>query len=421
MSYSCTRALGRPRDERTRLEDIENPGEKTYHEIHEEYIDTEVELHESSSDTYYILRLEELDMAAKDWDKELDEYFDELGDDSLEHAEPGRLSFGRYRALAVDAADTEFHVEPAMSGSHPSIRWPEKAHPDLLVSHDDWEYEDYKDLQEQVLFFVNGYAHPSSYSEHGVYVLKGNQSSYIGEFSELNLLDFGALGPKTELELSSDMLYRPHEDDRYYNRAYLDLDTSLEGKTLLLSIGGYLHVLDDLYKVVGERNVMINFNRYPIVRRYFESLRQIDLSDIEYTPINNNEWQRYTHELIESERFIEQLLDLPQSFAIILDTSPVYVERHPLQSAHLDGVFYSYRKPVSLLQIQRGRMRAYRCTQEEDTYVLNIAGDLLERYHFDDTHLDDLETVAPWRRPHQPWYRDRAQLVEIGREVIEHR
>ena len=421
MSYQCIKAVGRPRVSEdyhhrhafVRYEQIEDVGSKTHKQITDDYRDVYLLIENTYKEKTIRVSIFDLDLALY-VNETLDEYLERIDVDALELDRPSTLKIETKRAQFFDEADTTFSIEPSRSGSHPTQRWPDSAHPDLLLTHSGWDYENYKDLHYNTIFFINGYAHRSSYSKNGLYVIDANTSSNIASNSELGMLDLSSIGSIEQINLSSDMLYRPHPENRYYDRAYLDLPTSLSSKTVLLSLGGYLHLLDDIYEVISDGSIAIDFTRYPFVRRYFESIEQIDLSKIEYTPYDRNDHQRYLDELIKSEDTIKSFLDLSQTFAIVIDQPNVFIERHKLEYSSMHGVFYAYEKPKGLIQTQRGRMRNYRCEYEDGTYVVNIQEHLLPNYHFDYTELGELQTVAPWKRPHKPYIADTATRIELG-------
>lgn len=419
MTYQVSKAFVRPKDDRRRIiqnDDIKN---KTYRQITDENVFITLELYNTQLDRYFIVEFENLDDFNLTRETTLDEYLSSLVPNSIVNERQGRLETKTSHVRSVAESDTDFIVEPASKGKHPTIRWPESVHKDIRIYRDDYEYEDFKNLQENTLFFINGFAHRSTYDEHGVYVLDANITKKKANEGELNMLDFHALGGIEEVDINSDMLFKiDSEEDEHYNYAYLEFSQDLTDKTILLSLGGYLHVLDTVYHRLNNHVIQINFNRYPFVRRYFESNLHLDLSNIEYTPIDTNDYQRYTNELISSQSTIKQFLDLVQSFAIIIDSPFVFSERTPLEHSHLQGLFYSHQKLKSPIQIQRGRIRSYRQEHEQGIYAINLADDRLPIYHFNYNGITDLQTLAPWKNPHQPYYHDRAHVLEIGLDIL---
>lgn len=420
MTYTINKAFGR--DSNQRLVNIDDPVNQTYHALTQQYRNIQLELENNQVSGTYTVALEQLGSNIRA-NETLNDYLTRIGDDTIPHTQLGTLDIRTDVITHANAFSVGFHVEPALSGSHPTLRWPESAYSDLLLSIDGGTQSDYEHLHNTSIVHINGFTHRTSASPYGLYVIDGNKSFTISGETEVTITDLSNIGQVEQLSLSSTMIERVQTPTKLNDQCYLDLGQSLEGKTVLVSIGGYLHFFDDLVEVIGDTLVKIHFARYPHIQRYFESKAYLDMGSITYTPMDKNDEQRLVSDFLDNEDYIKQLLDLEQSFALIVDQAPLFVETYPLQWSHLVANYYTYERPKQPLVLQRGRFRSYRYHHVfadqnqiigQDYYVVNLADDYLPQYHFETIPISMRHSVTPQKIPSQPWFRDRPHVLNMG-------
>lgn len=332
-----------------------------------------------------------------------------LGNRSLP-TKPGTITRNEVHVRFWDAWRTQLKINPSRMGSHPESNYSASEKRDLLLSGLDL---DYLQLQQQTLVTVNGLLHLTSGSGHGLYVVDG---AYQRDRTMVGLLDFSDVGNVEQVPLTSDMLYRPHPDNQYYQQAHLNLGRSLEGRYVLLSIGGYLHAYDDFYRLIGDGLLQLDFNSYPMIQRYYESKDLIDLNSLPVTQYENGWNLRSVDELLRSDDTIAALLDLPQSFAILIDAPDLYVDRIPLEKTQFAGTYINYHQPYLPLQCQRGKLKEYWWQEDYGQWVVRVDDNKVPNYQFETSSFEDQTMVTNQRLPARRFRYDRAYWLDIGRE-----
>jgi hypothetical protein len=380
-----------------------------------DYHSAQIELAHPTLSSEQYLTLDAIRERVTDQSLTFDEWLDTLGDASL----PTVLGKPQLKTVTVDHRDgwmSGFNVEPTRMGSHPDNDWAAEHEVDLLLTRPD---TDYRKLYDNCLVTVNGLVRQTSYSEQGLYVVNGAQAKVGSSETNLSLTDFSKLGGLEFVNLTKEMLYRPQEAAKHYQYAHLNLGVDTENRTVLLVLGGYLHILDNLYKEIGNGLIQIDFNNYPMIQRYYDSrsLMNVALLDAQLESFEQNESQRVVSELLRSETTIENFLDLPESFAVVVNTPNLYVERHQVERSGLPGIFFWHDVPRWPLLCQRGKLKEYWAQDDDGKWVISCESNLVPNYQFEHTHYETLVSVTDHKVPSNPYYADRGYLLEIGKDL----
>ena len=412
MNYTYLYAIAKPKEAGSRWVNVDLSGH-TFAELYDIYRDARIAIDYPTFETDYYVELDDIRSLVDDPNFTLNEWLTSLGDRSL----PIKEGAPKIKVRTVECCDvwmSRFKPKAVRMDSHPDVDWGDEQATDLLLTAED---VDYKDAYRRLLVSVDGFVHRTSYSKDGLYVVDGAKGRIGANRTTLSLMDFGDVGELQFVDIRPTMLYRPHKDGKYYQYAHLNLGVSTENKTVMLVIGGYPHILDDTYKVIGDGLVQIDFNNYPMIQRYFESKQFVDWDHVTFSEVGSMGSQRLTRELLTSEATIEGLLYGSQTFAVLIDSPDVYVERHQVQKTDLPGIFLAYQRPVWPLETLRGRWVPYWAHEEEDRWIINCGDNALPNYVFEHTEYEDLYSVTDQKIPSQPYYRDRGFLIEIGRDL----
>lgn len=369
--------------------------------------------HPTYEDPRY-MDLEEIRPLVKDIELTLPQWLNGL-DGLSPPSHIGTLDLTIKKIFHVDARMAEFKVELERMGTHPDNDWPRGHLPDLLITKDG---VDYQDLYDHCLVSVNGLIHRMSYSENGVYVVDGAYGMREANVTDIALTSFKEVGKLEVVDLTDDMIYQPNEELPLHDKTYLDLGKPLDGKTVMISIGGYLHVLDNIYQVVGDQQIMIDFKKYPMVQRYYESKGLVDISGYDFTEFDHNEDQRVTAELIRNDDWIRHLINCPSTFVVIVDASDIYQVKHQLEKTCYPGRYFAHSRPTLPLIVKRGMMKPYWAHEEDGIWVVNCSDNLYPNYQFEHNGYEELYSVAPQRVPSAPVSYGRGFLWEIGKETV---
>lgn len=342
----------------------------------------------------------------------VEQWLSENGDRSL----PTTREMPTFETRTVtysDAVRANYDVQTTKPGVHPEAYFPESEKTDLLLSRPG---TDYAFFYKHCLVTVNGYIHQTSYSPHGIYVTDGRRSGKIANLTQVGIISFEKVGAITPVPITDSMFYKPRPDAKLRQGAYLKLNQDLTNKTLLLVLGGYLHVLDEAYQMVGDNLVKINLGRLPLVHRLFESRNYIDLASLEL-PVSDRNPEMVALDDLYSDHSLKAYLKLSQTFFLIVDCPELYVEQHLLEHARLPGRWISYIPPRYPLLKGNGKLEDYVAFHEEDRWVIACDDNLERNYNFDTTEWVFENAVDPTKSTTRPYDYARGYLLEIGREL----
>ncbi len=305
-----------------------------------------------------------------------------------------------------------YTVQRYAIGRHKDTQLPDGDKHDLLISKPG---VDFNQWWRYCLVTVNGMVHRVGGSTDGLVVIDGGRSGRIANDNQLGLLSFREVGQLETIPITAAMVYKHTPDQKYANFAHIKLPYDVSTKTVLLVLGGYLHVLDSTYRQSGDRTLRVDFNNYKFPERIFESSKRLSLDALQLDRNPNNLDQVGVADLY-SDQSILAYLTLPQSFLVIVNTDSLYVRRHPVEMARLPG---RYIAPGSMgrypLVSTFGRIHDYRAFPHAGKSVLvtDIARDY--QYNFSTTMWKDEHSVDPTCYSSRPWVWSQAQLLEIGR------
>ena len=288
---------------------------------------------------------------------------------------------------------------------------PEGDKNDLLLRRSD---VDFVNLWRYCMVSVNGLFHRVGGSPEGLYVVEGGRSGAIKRDNHVGLLSFRDVGALEYIPIVPGMVYKSHPDQKYADYANVKLPAPVEGKTLLLVLGGYLHVLDSTYSQTGPTSVRINIGNLPLPERLFESIGRMNLDSLALTPSPNNP-HHFAREELYADDTLEAYLTLPQSFFVVVNTPYLFAKEQQLEKTKLPGVFVT-TDPMERLPMftSLGRNCIYKPTKEWGRTVLACEDaheiDFNFRTHQWHTQLslDDKPYSA------KPWELSRAYLLSLG-------
>lgn len=311
-----------------------------------------------------------------------------------------------------DAWRAGYDVQLADNFAHPDSGIPNSEKEDIILSK---EGVDYDLFYRHCLVTVNGLVHLTNQSVYGIYVVNGGITGRRAGDNRVGILSFLDVAPISFIRITDEMIYKQNQMQKLHESAYIDLGMSMEGKTLLMVLGGYLHVMDDAYKLIGDRTVKIDFNNLNLVQRYFDSCKQLDLSSLGLSTTSRNEEQIASSELYRDEA-IRAYLKLSQTFFVVVDNNELYVERHAVGVAQLAGRYYTGKRPNLPLIANLGRMAEYWPMNDRGRTVLGCKDYLNQNYQFETTKFKDDFSIAPHRLSVRPFEYCNAHLLEIGKE-----
>ncbi len=283
---------------------------------------------------------------------------------------------------------------------------------DLLISK---KGVDFLQNSRYCLITVNGFFHRVGGSEEGLHVVDGARSTRIARDNQIGLHDFRQIGPMELVPITPSMIYKQNPDGKLGQYAYLKLPYDVSNKTVFLVIGGYMHALDDVYKVIGERSLRIDFNNMALPERLYDSQAHINLESLMLESSSNNEQMRSVEQLY-SDQVITAYLTLPQSFLVILDAQNVYVRKHRVENMELPGRYMTHWPTERLpLYSGYGRCYDYRMFPKDKYCMLATEPALIHHYNFQTANWKLGQAIDDTQYSSAPWRFADAWMLEIGR------
>lgn len=313
----------------------------------------------------------------------------------------------RYR----DAWDAGYLIKPTDHNRAVDAQIPRAEQDDLLLSKagvnytQDWRY---------LLGVVNGFVHRIGGSTKGFYIYKGGETGYIGNDTQVGLLNFKDVGSIQTIPITHDMVHKAGARQSYADCAYLKLPFDVTGKTVLLVLGGYLHVLDNVYQTLSERLVRVNIRNLALARRIFDSRHQINLNSLKIEQVVHKPDQYATSELYSDETILGYMT-LPQSFLVVINRTNPFVRKSHLEITGLNGR-YGGPAPNKFLPMvsELGKIVNYHPSEEDGRMI--YACTPLEHHHYQDmtTQWRGNKSLDDKSQSYRPWSFSQAHLLEMG-------
>lgn len=275
----------------------------------------------------------------------------------------------------------------------------------------------YREMQKTVLPIVNGFLHKTDADENGFYVQDGMKSQMLSGSNLLGLMSFRDVGTFTILPIKPEMVYRQNDRQKLRNQCFIDTGVDVSQKIVLLSLGGYLHVLDEgtLFRV-SDSAFCINFNNIPLVDRYYESCKYIDLSSLNVETSTNNPDQIGLTSLF-SDDSIAAYCTLSQSFFIVLDKDDIFLDRIDLNEEPGPGDYSTVGLPIYPMILGHGKLANYWYVLEDGIYAISTYDTSIDRRMYDTTKIKDLTSVSNTNDSYKSTEKSKAHFLRIGCDI----
>jgi hypothetical protein len=323
-------------------------------------------------------------------------------------------------ATYADAFQAGFSISLVQPNINPLISSVlPKENRDLRITK---EVIDYRNLFDTSLITVNGIFHRTNFVGDALHVLEGGHNSTYCNQHHVGLYSLGNLGKIITAPICDRLITPESPTQPLRDRVVLEIDPrvgSIEDKSILLSIGGYLHLPDDkLIRRSGERTYTVSIADYPLVARFFELREFIDLSNIikHLTKSTVNPNQIVVEELY-SDVALRALFTLSQSFFVIVDTPELWLEKTLVEWNQLPGSYISHEKPIYPLMTNLGKFNEYWAKYERDRYVISIANSYKSNYLFETTPWKDQTSVDNSRVPDLLLSKNETFYFKLGKNV----
>lgn len=320
--------------------------------------------------------------------------------------------FDEYKARYADAWQAGYVITPTDHTKSPSMELPRSEKVDLLLTHPKFSTQS---KLNKFLVTVNGLFHRTGGSIHGIYVHKGGESGMIADDNQVGVYSFANVANLVTYPIDNTMVHRADPTVGYQYHAYIESPVSLTNKTLMMSIGGFLHTPGDHFKVIGDKTIAVHFTNYPLVERLFLMKKRLNITSLGLEATLANPSQFALSDL-EGDAVFLGLLTLPQSFLIVVDTPELYVRKHQLEHNEIPGRFVATYPSQRLPLIgPYGHFHEYVVQYDDDEHVLCCIPANNEDFNFATGQWREQDSVDPSRNRLHTFYNGQGFFLEVGR------
>lgn len=269
-----------------------------------------------------------------DNNKTFQQWLDFIGDLTLPFEDKlleDKASFVRY----AQAWHAGYKAEPVNKDLNSDKYIPDSLRTDLLLTNDT---KDIRDFTKKALVTVNGFFHPCGRHEKGVLVYGGGTNIYNSNDNQIGIYSFETVGDIKTVLIDDSWLSKVRPDAPLYDGTYITIPESYDitNKTVLLVIGGYLNVLNDVYYEVTKNTFRVNFTKMMLLDRIFQSFKEMNLERLDLFPEKNSPTLTMMDKLKDDE-VIRKYVTATNSFFVLVDSPGFFQEYKPLEYLRLPG------------------------------------------------------------------------------------
>lgn len=253
-------------------------------------------------------------------------------------------------------------------------------------------FTNYKTVYEYLLVSINGFLHRTDYDVNRFYVIGAKATAEASKNAQIGLYSFEQIGKIIPIPIKAGDIV-VNDDVPLYTRTIIKTQQSLKGKTVGMSIGGYLHLCDPrTVRVVGDNLIEVQWCSINLIDRLLESRRYLDLSSLPLTQAEQNPDIIHVEDLKTNE-FIQAYLTLNQSFIFLVDTDGLYVETEVAENAPSVNHFYGYRGLPSPMITNSGKLLEYWDMREYGVYSYYTPDAIQRNYEYKTAKPDAVPNV----------------------------
>ena len=301
--------------------------------------------------------------------KTFKDYLDSIGDKALPL---GKLStvISKKGLLYREALSNKFKVVPVITGSLPDGDFSYKyKYSDLFITKNG---VDPVDLYKHSLITVNGFVHATDANSTGLWVTDGYKTIRKRKKQCIGVISFENLGELKQIPITDSMVNKLNEDIRLYDECIIDIGEDCSQKTIILILGGYLHVLDyDVFTQISDTAIKLKFENTNLLERVHASREDLDFDEdlFDKTYGDSNVHLAY----LQSDTFLRKYLTSTHSFIVLLDNPEVFKDITYPQQRGIPNNYLSDTKPVLPLRTILGKFEEYVTVKDYDKYTIETA------------------------------------------------
>lgn len=346
-------------------------------------------------------------------DKPFIEFLYENGNLTLPTSDELPVINTRYAHFA-DAFHAKYEVVPVHATAAPDAPMPDGDKTYALLKKDGI---DYTEMYKHCLVNINGFYHQTDHSSYGLYVTDAMKSVWKSGRNQIGILSMKGVSSMSFLPITEAMIHKQNDDQVLKNNCYIDTGLDLTEKTVMLVLGGYLHLLDrKTFKRVSPSTFKIDFSNLPLVDRFYESVEVIDLSSLGLDTTVNNPTQVGMGNLF-SDAVLKKYLQLSQTFFVILDNKDIFIDEVPLRRMATPNTYITKEQPIYPMRVGCGRHEPYWYRKEHGQFAVAAKGVQKGNKIYNTRPLGNAQSVSDTNQPLFGYGNDHAAWIKIGTDI----
>lgn len=273
------------------------------------------------------------------------------------------------RAVYTDVVRAGYTVHKSIPGAHYTSSQDDQLRTEMQLSRIG---TDMRLVQKYCLAVANGYFYRVEADRDMAYVAEAGKCLLKTRYNHVGLLSFEKIGEITTHAIDEATILPHTTGAAIYDGASVPMPAvDLQGKTLLLVVGGYLHFPSDgVYTQVSDTRMLIKPGALALLERYQESMDKIDWSGVLTAPNNTN----VDSPELRSDAALKKYLSHSQTFWVVVNTPSLSKARLPIWALPLPGQFISSVEPKELLLAGSGYVLQYWKVYENGEWAVNCSG-----------------------------------------------
>lgn len=344
----------------------------------------------------------------------LPEFFESIGNDTLPSID-GIASIKKGEVIYADAYWAGYELQRAKYTRNPAYI-PDPSEADCLVLRKPGVDPD--DFLKYCLTTVNGLFHRVDSDGAVNYVIDAFTSVRTARRHEVGIVNFKGIGELQCVTITPEMVHRRDPNQPLANQLYIQSPVSTKNKTVALVMGGYLHLLDNFtFCRVGEDIFCLETQSLPLIERFYESEKLIDLSSLNLERRGKNEAQ-VSREQLTSDEVLTKWMTLSQSFLVLIDNDVVNVEREQVETGSTWGMYVVPKEPRRPLISNYGSFLTYVKAVDDGMWTLTVGNNVMNNLLVNTAEDFNSPYPADNRIPHNREEISRAHFLHIYTDNI---
>lgn len=368
MPYKIISAIGKVIDSQAKWEKVDLE-QYPVRRLYKRYSTIRASLENPYTKEKGSVLVDDYEAEIRDETKTFKVYLESIGDKALPLGNL-KTTLSKKGLLYHEALSNRFKVYPVQKGKYPDGNLSDKySYQDLFIMK---EKVDPVDLYKHTLITVNGYVHATDANARGLWVTNGYETIRKRDKICIGVISFENLGELKQIPITESMISKFNQDVDLYQECCIDIGEDCSEKTIMLVIGGFLHVLDyDVFTRVSNSAIKIKLKNTPLMERIHLSMEDLNISDTlfdkRYGETNVNLKDLY------GDEFIKQYLTLSYSFIVLLDNKEVFKEITYPQQRGIPNNYLTDKLPLLPMMTRLGKFEEYVYVHDVDKYVLETA------------------------------------------------